>query len=140
MRPHSLCLSFECSPVRASSCYPPFLEGVALQDDLLLPSLLAYLLCPTDVGSRAAQSCRPSRGAGGGVLDVREELDGGALRRPHRAVALSRAVANGTLGVLAATYLLAAGLAVAVALARLLTVSENLFLLVIDLADRLVRE
>ena len=105
--------------MRASSSYPPFLlEGVALQDDLLLPSLLAYLLCPTDVGSRAAQSCRPSRAG----FDVRGELDGGALRRPHRAEALARAVANRALGVLAAAHLRAAGLAIAVALARLLAV------------------
>eukprot|EP00964_Phaeocystis_antarctica_P079145 scaffold49278_cov75-Phaeocystis_antarctica.AAC.1 len=55
------CSSVECWDRASSSLtYPPFLlEGVALQDDLLLPSLLAYLLCPTDVGSRAAQSCRP---------------------------------------------------------------------------------
>eukprot|EP00964_Phaeocystis_antarctica_P127677 scaffold91375_cov60-Phaeocystis_antarctica.AAC.5 len=86
--------------------------------DLMLPSLLAYLLCPTDVGSRAAQSCRPSLAG----FDVRGELDRGALRQPHRAEALARVVANRALGVLAAAHQLAAGLAVAVALARLLAV------------------
>ena len=51
---------------------------------------------------------------------MREKLDRRALRASHRAVALTRAVADGALCILAAAHLLAPGLAVAVALARLL--------------------